>query len=222
MVAQLETTTMVRRVAFATSANLVGGLLVGVLIGFVIFESLPGHMYDVSRISISAIPALIGIFAGGARWGRDIALLTGAPDHTRRGAWAGALGYGLTVIGVGTILSVLEVAIVINGQGPQWPIHTIFTLLFVPGAALIAGGSTLAIGISLEQARVTLLPAMLVAGAAGIAFLAANRVMHVMGWVVGAPGAAESFTMVTVMFAGILAAALAGGAMLGLLLAWRE
>jgi hypothetical protein len=39
--------------------------------------------------------------------------------------------------------------------------------------------------------------------------------MEGAGWVVGAPRAAERFTMLTVMFVGNLAAALAGGALLG-------
>jgi len=47
-------------------------------------------------------------------------------------------------------------------------------------------------------------------------FLIMNRAMESAGWVVGAPRAAERFTMLTVMFAGDLGAAIGGGA----LMAW--
>ncbi|MDX1616803.1 MAG: hypothetical protein R3300_21020 [Candidatus Promineifilaceae bacterium] len=42
-----------------------------------------------------------------------------------------------------------------------------------------------------------------------MAFLVVNLVMETLGWVVGAPGAAARYTMLTVMFAGNLGAALA-------------
>jgi hypothetical protein len=50
---------------------------------------------------------------------------------------------------------------------------------------------------------------------AAAVFLVVNLLMEGAGWVVGAPRAAERFTMLTVMFVGNLAAALAGGALLG-------
>jgi hypothetical protein len=43
-----------------------------------------------------------------------------------------------------------------------------------------------------------------------------NLLMEAAGWVVGAPGAAERATMLTVMFAGNLGAALAGGAVMAI------
>ncbi|RPI87709.1 MAG: hypothetical protein EHM41_04010 [Chloroflexi bacterium] len=46
--------------------------------------------------------------------------------------------------------------------------------------------------------------------------------MQAMGWVVGAPGAVERATMITVMFSGDLAAALAGGAVIGALLGKQQ
>lgn len=42
-----------------------------------------------------------------------------------------------------------------------------------------------------------------------------NLVMEALGWVASAPGAAERATMLTVMFAGVLGAAVAGGGLLG-------
>src|SRR5438477_464070 len=54
--------------------------------------------------------------------------------------------------------------------------------------------------------------------AGGAAFLAVDLLMDALGWRVGAPGAAEHFTMLTVMFSGDFVAALAAGAVIGLLL----
>jgi hypothetical protein len=58
--------------------------------------------------------------------------------------------------------------------------------------------------------------AWLAGAAAALAFLAANLLMESRGWVVGAPGAAERNTMIAVLLVGMIAAALAGGAVLGL------
>jgi hypothetical protein len=56
----------------------------------------------------------------------------------------------------------------------------------------------------------------------GAAFLLVNLVMYQLGYKVGAPGAAERATMLTVMMAGSLGAALAGGAAIGVLLGGTE
>ena len=57
---------------------------------------------------------------------------------------------------------------------------------------------------------------------AALAFLAINLAMEALGWLIGAPGAEERGTMITVLIAGNLGAALAGGAMLGMTLNQRH
>jgi hypothetical protein len=57
--------------------------------------------------------------------------------------------------------------------------------------------------------------------ASAAAFLVINLAMEAAGWVVGAPRAAERFTMLSVMFAGMIGAALTGGSVLGWTLAKR-
>ncbi|MGH2605892.1 MAG: hypothetical protein ACRDG5_04815, partial [Anaerolineales bacterium] len=47
------------------------------------------------------------------------------------------------------------------------------------------------------------------------AFLGANLILDLLGWRVGAPGAAEKATMLTVLSLGSLAASFAGGGILG-------
>jgi hypothetical protein len=137
------------RCALYTALTLVGGLLIGIAAGTLIFDSLPGHMAEPSRIGLSAIAALIGTFAGGGFWGWLMGRQIGSPSVSRM-VWAGALGYGLPVV-----------------------------------------------------------------------LLAVSRSMHALGWVVGAPGAAERFTMLTVMFSGNLGVALVAGGISGWLLSRR-
>ena len=57
--------------------------------------------------------------------------------------------------------------------------------------------------------------------AATVMFLVVNLLMESLGWVVVAPRAAERFTMLTVLLVSDLAAALAGGAVIGFSL-WQE
>ena len=112
----------------------------------------------------------------------------GQGDERRRLAWAGILGFV--------------------------PI----TLLFVPTAFLIAGAGGLALGFGLRQRRLAWALALRTGGAAALAFLLVNLLMAALGWQVGAPGAAERFTMLTVLLTSNLGAAAAGGAMIGITL----
>jgi hypothetical protein len=91
-------------------------------------------------------------------------------------------------------------------------------MLFVPAAFLIAGTSSLALGWALEWGRAAPGLALRVGLVAALAFLAVDLSMEAAGWQVGAPGAAERATMLTVLFVSNIGAALAGGAMLGLTL----
>jgi hypothetical protein len=59
--------------ALLTIACLFGGLLVGVAVGFLVFELLPGgddfaHPPPLN-IALAALPALAGFAAGSAMWG---------------------------------------------------------------------------------------------------------------------------------------------------------
>lgn len=207
--------------ALTTAIFLIGGMLAGGLGGNLVFGSLPGHTLDVVRITLSALPALATVIASGALWGLIMATITGAGERSRM-AWAGALGFGPTVLGVAIALTLLEEILVQRGLLQALPIHILFTLLFVPAAAIVAAVGALALG------RVSRTPAQakrlaLISGlVGGIAFLIVNVLMDAAGWRIGAPGAAERFTMLTVAFAGSSAAALTAGAALGLGLARPE
>jgi len=203
----------------ATPACLLGGMGLGLGIGGLIHAVLPGHMFDPGRIAVAALAALLGLLLGGAAWGVAIGRITGSGDN-RRLAMAGALGFGPTFIIVAILLTVLERLIVEQGMGPALPIHDVFTLLFVPAAGTVAGVSVLVLSLSLGHGDRAWRSGLFAGLVTGLTFLAVNRLMQAAGWVVGAPGAGERATMVTVLAVGALFAAMAGGAALGGVLAY--
>jgi hypothetical protein len=200
-----------------TIVTLFGGLLLGLGAGLAVFELLPGssstHPTPL-HIGLAALPALGGFLGGSALWGMRVGRLGGAPGSARRLALAGMLGFAPITVLLGTALGTLE-PLVVESLAGRAPIHRLFTLLFVPTAFLIAGVSAASLGLALGGWRLAWALLWRVGLAAALAFLAVNLTMEAFGWVVGAPGAAERATMLTVMFAGDLAAALAGGAVLG-------
>ena len=211
---------VVRQGALMTVVTLFGGLLLGVAVGFLVFESLPGHSTlspSAVHISLAALPACAGFLGGSALWGIAIGRLAGNRE-TQRMAVAGMLGFAPMTLALGLGLSAVE-PFVVEQIGALFPIQRIFTLMFVPSAFLIAGVSAGAIGLGLRNSLLAGRLLWRVGLTAALAFLVVNLVMESLGWVVGAPGAAERATMLTVMLSGNLAAALAGGAVIGYLLA---
>lgn len=207
---------VVIRCGLVSGLILVGGMLVGLLVGFAV-SGLPMHVPEETKNLLSALPVLAIITSAGSGWGLAMARLTGVPE-SRRMAWAGALSVSPSILAVGIALSLLEVSIVERGLGPDLPVHQVFTLLFVPATFFVAGMGGLALGLALGD-RALALRLFTASGSTGaLAFLLVNLVMDALGWRVGAPGAAERATMLTVMLAGSLAAALAGGGIIGYML----
>jgi len=203
--------------ALLTVLTLFGGMLIGVVLGFV-FQSLPGHsLPSALSITLGVIPAISGLVAGGAAWGLAMGRLALA-KNLRRMALAGILGFAPVTILLAILLLNLE-PIAVEKFGAQLPIHRVFTLFFVPAAFIIAGVSAFAVGRGLNDRPLAAKLLWRVGLAAALAFLAVNLAMEVSGWVVGAPGAGERATMLVVMFVGNLGAALAGGAVMGSTLA---
>ena len=202
--------------AWKTVATLFGGLLAGILIGNAVFAILPGSSVTKPQVLyavIAAVPTLIALAIGSAAWGRAMARLAGA-EASRRVSWAGVFGFAPVTLLVAFSLLALE-PIAVERFGDRIPIHRVFTLLFVPSAFIISGISAFAIGMGLRNTRLARTLAWRIGLTGAAAFLTVNLIMEAAGWVVGAPGAAERATMITVMSLGNLAAALAGGAMLG-------
>ena len=210
------------RGAGATVVTLFGGTLVGVVLGEITFEVLPGHSLEAPRplnIALAAIPAVSGLLAGSAAWGILMGRLARF-GNGRRMAVAGILGFvPITIVLAVALLSLEPIAV--EQLGSQLPVHRVFTLFFVPTAFLIGGASAWAIGRGLNDGTQAWRMALRVGLVSAAAFLVINLAMEAAGWVVGAPRAAERFTMLTVMFAGMIGAALTGGFVLGWTLAVR-
>ena len=205
------------RSGLITALYLFGSMLLGLLAGIGL-SGLPMHLPEATRNTLSAIPVLGMMFAGGALWGRSMARLTGSA-HLRRMAWAGALSFAPGVILAGIALASLEVALVERGRGPDLPIHQVFTLLFVPAAFIVAGLGGLSLGLAQGEWALAVKLGLWTGLAGAGAFLLVDVLMDSLGWRVGAPGAGERATMLTVMLLGNLGAALAGGAVVGAFLA---
>jgi len=196
-----------------TAMTYVVGMMLGVAAGDVAFNALPGHLGEPVRSSLAALPAVSGLVLGSACWGVWMGRLA-KHRETRRLAWAGILGLVPVTIACGVGLALLE-PVATTGLGASVPIHRAFTLLFAPTAFAIAGVATLALGVGLRNRPLARRGWWRVALGAAVAFLVVDLVMDTLGWRVGAPGAAERFTMVTVLFVSALGAALTGGSMIG-------
>lgn len=186
----------------------------GIAAGGIVMERLPWYFNDPVRFALAALAALAGMFAGGAVWGSAMSRLTKAAA-TRRMAMTGGIGFALSATPVALTLAFLENIVVAESRGPDLPIHNVFTLLFVAAAATIAGVSGAALGFATGDRATFGRLAWMCALAGGCAFLVVNLTMDALGWRVGAPGAAERATMLTTALLGNLAAAMAGGAVIG-------
>jgi hypothetical protein len=203
------------RAAWLTAACLVGGLIVGVGLGLVLS---PFPDRRPVQYVLSGAVALAVIAAAGAIWGRAIGRLAGSADP-RRMAWAGALGTGPIIVLTGVGLGLLEPIVVGRVAARGLAVHVGFTMMFVPAAFLVAAVGAGAVGVAMRDWALGRRLAIGAGLAAAVAFLAVDLFMDTIGWRVGAPGAAERATMLTVTGLGSVAAALVAGAWIGKVLA---
>ncbi len=209
-----------RRIAvycgLTTTVLLSGGLVLGVAIGFLV-SGLPMHVPERTRNVLASLPVLLTLFVSGGLWGSAISRLCKS-GSTRRTAWVASLCYGLSIIFAAIGLSLLEVAIVERRSGPDLPVHIVYTLLFVPAVFFVAGMGGFALGAANRRWRLAGRLAFWSGLTGALAFLLVDMAMDAMGWRVGAPGAAQRATMLTVTLVGSLAAAFTAGVTLGALL----
>lgn len=206
--------------AFLTVLTLFGGMLLGVVGGNVVFGLLPGHNVaspSSLHVLLAAIPGIAGFLAGSAAWGWAMGRIARS-DNRRRMAIAGMLGFVPITLLMAYVLLRLE-PLALESLGEQIPIQRLFTLFFVPTAFIISAVSAAAIGLGMKRPHLAWKMGASSGLAAAAAFLIVNWIMEAAGWVVGAPQAAERFTMLTVMFVGDLGSALAGGGVMGWILA---
>ncbi|TME44540.1 MAG: hypothetical protein E6I60_16630 [Chloroflexi bacterium] len=200
--------------ALLTAFVLIPGAILGIAAGGLVSETLPGNPTDPIRLGLTVLSGFIGMFVGGAVWGWSISRFTRA-GAGRRMAVAGGIGFALTTIVVFLALGFLEDLVVEQQRGPQLPIHNVFTLLFVPAAAIVAGASGAALGFGMRDPAMAGRLLWMCAISGGSAFLVVNLTLDGLGFRVGAPGAAARATMMTTALLGNLAAAMAGGAVIG-------
>jgi len=180
--------------AALTALALDGGLMGGLIGGSLIFHSLIEKAPDLLTYALAAIAFFGATLGGSALWGAGMARLARSPA-SRRAAWAGMLGFVPLTFVLNSLLAAVEpVAVRAN-----LPVHRLFTVLFVPTASLIAGVSSLALGWALGWSRAALARALRVGVTAALAFLAVNLGMEALGWQIGAPGAEERGTMITIL-----------------------
>ena len=200
--------------ALLTAVILIPGAIVGIAGGGFVDATLPGNATDPIKLALTVLSSFTGMFVGGAAWGWSISRLTKAAAG-RRMAVAGGIGFALCTIVVVLTLGFLEDLVVQQQRGPQLPIHNVFTMLFVPAAAIITGASGAMLGFGMRDPALAGRLAWLCAISGGCAFLVVNLTLDGLGFRVGAPGAEARATMITTALLGNLAAALAGGAIIG-------
>jgi hypothetical protein len=136
-------------------------------------------------------------------------------------ALAGALGFAPVVIVAVVALTLGEFAFVQQRLLPDVPIHNIYTLLFVPAAALVTGVGGFALSVGASRAGAWSLSALCALGG-GIAFLTVNLTLDALGMRVGAPGAELRATMLVTTLLGDTAAATVAGAIIASALLRQE
>jgi len=196
-----------------TALTLAGGLALSFVAGNLLFESFNVHMTDVASGLLVLPIFLVALFGSGAAWGYAVARLT--HGDARRLVRAGGVTFGGTVLVVGIALELVFGLLSALARVNPLPIHVSFTLLFVPTAGAIAALCARRMARLLGREDVRRKLGVTTGLAAASAFLAVNLVMLALGWQVGGPGAAERFTMITVMLTSNTGAALAGGAAMG-------
>lgn len=197
------------RAGLATVLYLGGGLALGFVLGIAI-SNVPLHMSELLKNIGGAVGLLTLLSLASHRWGSTMAALSGWGDRP----WAariGGLSFPIVLFAAALALSAGEALFEIG-----LPIHVLYGALFVPTSFLIVALVSVAWGKALKDWNLGGKLALGAAPPAGLAFFLVYLLMDAIRYRVGAPGAGEKATMITVTFVGCLAAAAAGGAALGI------
>lgn len=159
----------------------------------------------------------LSFLAAGALWARSLSRLAGA-TVTRTTLVAGALGYAVT-----SLVSLFALTYVEEHShqfiGPLLRIHHLFMIVFALAAGLISGGSGASLGLAIGGVRLAARMGVLGALVGSATFLVVALLMDLLvGYRVGAPGAEERVTMITVALLGVLATCVVGSIALGMAL----
>ena len=203
----------------AARSGLRGLYLVGSIVGLFVVASLvsvlPIHVPIEPDVLLRPVVMIIGCGIGGALWGRALGRI--ARYSPRRLMWAGAVSFGPATGLAIFALTALE-GVLVERHGSDLPVHVLFGMLFVGATFFVAAAVGFVCGLAVGNWRFALLLALGGGIGAGGAFLVADVVQDLLGRRVGGPGAGETLTMLSVMAIGDLAAAIAGSAVIGVLL----
>lgn len=183
------------------------GSLIGAGVMAVVLQPLMALLPDDIRQATQFPIISLALFLFGGLWARTLGRgMAVAPR--RRMMLAGAFSHVALVLLAGVVLGRLEEDLVGAGNSPL-PIHQLFTALFVPATALVCGGMSAAVGLAAGGRRLAGRLAWRGALAGAAAFFFANVIQDLLGRRVGGPNAAETATMISVMFIANICAALA-------------
>lgn len=210
---------MILRAAAFTARDIVGGLLLAVGAGGV-FDTLAARLPVLPvfpRRILAAAIAMAVLFQAMNLWGRDMTRLAGQPGAPviNRGA---ALFLTVLFVTIGFVLGVTEPFVVGRAALRGVQVHEVYMLLFVTATWLIAAAGTYTLGRGLYGNMFAVKLGIGSGIAAAAAFLTVALTMDALGWRVGAPDAAKRATMVVVTTLGLLAAGVAAGAVVGMML----
>lgn len=208
------------RAAALTTRDVVGGLLLAAAAGGAI-DALGAPLPVFPRRTLSVAMAMAVLFQAMNLWGRDMTRLAGQPGAgaiSRGGALFLAVLFGT----IGLVLGVTEPFVVGRAALRGMQIHEVYVLLFVTATLLVATAGTFTLGRGLYGNRFTAKLALGSGIAAAAAFLAVALTMDAIGWRVGAPDAARRATMVVVTTLGLIAAGIAAGAVVGIMLSQTQ
>lgn len=150
-------------------------------------------------------------------WGRGLGRVT-HQTHPEHLAWAAAIAFAATTTIAVNRINHTEVILNRLLFQTKLPVHILFLYIFIAGNGAVVGVTGAALGVAKSDWKMTLkLGGMgIVVGA--LTFLIVFLIMELFGFRVGAPGAAERATMLTVMSIGIWSTALVGSGIFGRML----
>jgi len=188
---------------------LVGFFGLAVAVGFGL-SALQIHNIELIGYSIIMLLCLLG----GSLWGRALARISGYAN-ARSLMITNTLSFGPSIILVALGLGLFERILVEQGQA-NMPIHILFEILFTAGTFVVTALNGIANGIALRNARSAARLALFSGAAGALGFLIPTLLLDLAGRRVGAPGAANTATMITNMLTGLVFAAATAGAVLAL------
>lgn len=150
-------------------------------------------------------------------WGRGLGRVT-HQTHPERLAWAAAIAFAATTTIAVNRINHTEVILNRLLFQTKLPVHILFLYIFMAGNGAVVGVTGAALGLAKSDWKATLKLGGVGVVIGALTFLTVFLVMELFGFRVGAPGAEERATMLTVMVIGIWSTALVGSGIFGRML----